>query len=124
MFIYLPNVQERNFNKLLVKTSLVNSERTAVKTWSFPLVDIPPNVVLPQPKPKTNGFWDLISNWFNNRNADEVIISEAYTPTFTWPGLNEAFHDLTASSSTSEGNGLEPKLLPYLILFYILKPNH
>ncbi len=106
LFIYLPNVQERNFNKLLVKTSLVNSERTAVKTWSFPLVDIPPNVVLPQPKPKTNGFWDLISNWFNNRNADEVIISEAYTPTFTWPGLNEAFHDLTASSSTSEGKWL------------------
>ncbi len=106
LFIYLPNVQERNFNKLLVKISLVNSERTAVKTWSFPLVDIPPNVVLPQANTQKTRFWDLITNWFNNRKEDEVIISEAYTPTFTWPGLNEAFHDLTASSSTADGKWL------------------
>lgn len=98
LFVYLPNVESRNFNKLIATVSLVNAERESVSTWNFPLMDIPPEI---------RSFATS-----DTPTADNVQEMTGYPggAAFIWPGMEIAFQDLTASSASAPGKWLRTEM--------------
>ena len=98
LFVYLPNVESRNFNKLIATFSIVNADRIATQTWNFPLMDVPPEIKSFQTS--------------DTPTADNVQEVTGYPggSAFIWPGLEMAFHDLTASSASAPGKWLRTEL--------------
>lgn len=98
LFVYLPNVESRNFNKLIATFSLVNADRIASQTWNFPLMDVPPEIKSFQTS--------------DTPTADNVQEVTGYPggSAFIWPGLEMAFHDLTSSSASAPGKWLRTEI--------------
>lgn len=98
LFVYLPGVEQHNFNQLLCRISITDPSYIESPVWSFPLQDQPP---------VTRIFEKSVPGSGGPQNDFEEI---PYSLTITWPGKDEPYHTLSAAVSGANGIWLRTEI--------------
>lgn len=98
LFVYLPGVEQRNFNQLLCRISITDPSYVESPLWSFPLQDQPPTI---------RNFEKSAPGSGGPENNFEDI---PYSLTTTWPGKDVPYHRLTAAVSGTNGIWLRTEI--------------
>jgi hypothetical protein len=117
LFVYLPKVEVHFFTELLCRISITDASFVETDIWSFPLQNVPPTVQQ----------FDKASE--NSGGPKDGFLDIPHSITFTWPGKDQPYHELSAASS--QGNGVwlrteiptlyDPRLYPSTQPFRDLK---
>jgi len=98
LFVYLPGVEQHNFNHLLCKISITNPSFVEPELWTFPLQDQPPSTLnFEKSQPGTGGPQD---------DFQDV----PHSLTITWPGKDEPYQSLSAAVSGANGVWLRTEI--------------
>lgn len=99
LFVYLPNVEQRFFNKLLGTVSIIDPDRNVTSTWSFPLMDVPP-------QDRSFEAGDVVDG-----DTPPALQAVPSSYSLTWPGSTVAFHDLSVAAAFGNGKWLRTELM-------------
>lgn len=98
LFVYLPGVEQHDFNRLLCRISITDSGHVESPLWVFPLQDQPPTIRnFEKSEPGTGG---------PGADFDDI----PYSLTTTWPGKDEPYHSLAAAVSGANGIWLRTEI--------------
>lgn len=98
LFVYLPGVEQHNFNNLLCKISITDGSYQASDLWHFPAQDLPPTIQ--QFEANAAGSGGPQENFSEIPNS--LLVS--------WPGKDEPYHTLSAAVSGAFGVWLRTEI--------------